>query len=286
MLLTRFTKVAFVAVFTVAVGGGAALALSAATTTSPKATGRLNNVTSKVVGAGPVVDGVIVANGSTDGAGSSTSAGGTTSGSGTSAGASSGVTTGQGGGTGGATTGIVGPSTGTGGGGTGGGGTGGGGTGGGGTGGGGTGGSTGGGGATPAPVTGTGGSTGGSGDTLTPPTTPTIPTDVSLYREGSYTLTIPATPATSKKLCLSGEVDRCRTISVPALQAVSMTVSYAANASTTPPTFSVFPCAGGLGVTVAGITPGTNVTVRAQGLDVFGVIGTREVSQSASLCDA
>jgi hypothetical protein len=280
MLMARFTKLAVVAVFTVAVGGGAALALSAATTTSPKpaANGRLNGVTNKVIGAGPVVDGVVVANGSTDGAASSTSAGGTTSGSGTSAGASSSVTTGQGGGTGGATTGIVGPSTGTGG------GTTGGGTGGGGS----TGGVTGTGGSqTPAPVTGTGGgSTGGSGDTLTPPTTPTIPTDVSLYREGSYTLTIPATPATSKKLCLSGEVDRCRTISVPALQAVSMTVSYKANASTTPPTFSVFPCAGGLGVTVAGVTPGTNVTVRAQGLDVFGVVGTREVSQSASLCDA
>lgn len=277
MLLARFTKVAVAAVFTVAVGGGAALALSAATTTSPKpAAGRLNGLTTKVVGAGPVVDGVVVANGSTDGAASSTSASGTTSGSGTSVGASSGVTTGQGGATGGATTGIVGPSTG--------GGTSGSGTGGGGS----TGGVTGtGGGQTPAPVTGTGGgSTGGSGDTLTPPTTPTIPTDVSLYREGSYTLTIPATPATSKNLCLSGEVDRCRTISVPALQAVSMTVSYKANASTTPPTFSVFPCPGGLGVTVAGVTPGTNVTVRAQGLDVFGVVGTREVSQSASLCDA
>lgn len=121
-----------------------------------------------------------------------------------------------------------------------------------------------------------------------PPTpgVPSVPDGVALYREGSYTLTVPGTPGVAKKLCLNGEVTRCESVTVPALQPTSVTVSYAANASASAPSFDVIPCQGGLGVAVSGITPGTTVTVQARGVTLSRTLGSREVSQSASLCDA
>jgi len=289
MFITRFTKVAVAAVAATVVAGGTAMALTGGLGLGSKqAAGRVNRAVDKAVVAVPTVDGVVTVNGkpATDSE-SSAGAGASTSGSGASVGGSSGTSTGAGGTTGGASGGIVGPSTGMGAGtggtgvgtgtggtgtatGTGGSGAGGTGTGGTGTGSGGTG-------------TGTGTGTGGTGvGTVTPPT---VPSDVSLYRSGTYTVTVPGTPAVSKKLCLSGEVNRCKTMSVPAVNAVSMTVDYSANAGTTPPTFSVTPCDGGLGVTVAGITPGTYVSVHADGVDVYTTLTGNEVSQTASLCN-
>lgn len=144
-------------------------------------------------------------------------------------------------------------------------------------------------GGTPSPNSGPGAASDGGGSggpSVTAPTVPTAPGGVSLYRQGSYSLVVPGTPSVDKKLCLSGEVDRCRTLSVPALQGVNVTVSYSANASASAPTFATFACPGGLGVTLSGITPGTNVTVEARGVAVTRTLGSREVSQSASLCDA
>lgn len=129
-----------------------------------------------------------------------------------------------------------------------------------------------------------GGGSGGSG--VTAPAVPTAPSSVSLHRQGSYTLVVPGTPSVNKNLCLSGEVNRCRNLSVPALQGATVTVRYSGNASASAPTFGVFPCEGGLGVTLSGITPGTSVTVEARGVSLTSTLGSREVSQSASFCDA
>lgn len=129
---------------------------------------------------------------------------------------------------------------------------------------------------------GTGGS-GGNGGNLTPPT---VPSDVSLHRDGTYTVTVPGTSVPDKELCLKGEINRCRVVKVPAVGGVSMTVSYTGNTSTTAPTHSVFRCKGGLGVTVSGITSGTTVTVRVEDVAVSGTLTATEVSQSVSLCDA
>jgi hypothetical protein len=128
------------------------------------------------------------------------------------------------------------------------------------------------------------GGSGGSG--VTAPTVPSAPSGVSLHRQGSHTLVVPGTPSVNKKLCLSGEVNRCRNLSVPALQGATVTVKYSGNASASAPTFGTFPCEGGLGVTLTGITPGTSVTVEARGVTLTSTLGSREVSQSASFCDA
>lgn len=117
-------------------------------------------------------------------------------------------------------------------------------------------------------------------------TVPTVPSGVSLSREGSYTLVVPGTTAVSKQLCLKGEVNKCQTVSVPALESQEVEVRYSGNASASVPNYSVGWCPGGLGVTVSGITPGTTVTVEARGVKVARTLGAREVAQSASLCDA
>ena len=155
-------------------------------------------------------------------------------------------------------------------------------------------GSAGGGGAT-TPSGGGSGSGGGAGSggqgvtTTTVPATPPVPTapsGESLYAAGQYDLVVPGTASVSKKLCLRGEVNRCRTINVPALTKVTVTLSYSGNASASVPTYAVTPCKGGLGVTVSGVTPGTNVTVVSQGVELTATLGSSERSQSASLCDA
>ena len=117
-------------------------------------------------------------------------------------------------------------------------------------------------------------------------TVPTVPSGVSLSREGSYTLVVPGTTAVSKQLCLKGEVNKCQTVSVPALESQEVKVRYSGNASASVPIYSVGRCPGGLGVTVSGITPGTTVTVEARGVKVARTLGATEVAQSASLCDA
>ncbi len=147
-----------------------------------------------------------------------------------------------------------------------------------------------------APGSGSGsGSGGGAGSggqgvtTTTVPATPPVPTapsGESLYAAGQYDLVVPGTASVSKKLCLRGEVNRCRTINVPALTKVTVTLSYSGNASASVPTYAVTPCKGGLGVTVSGVTPGTNVTVVSQGVELTATLGSSERSQSASLCDA
>lgn len=117
-------------------------------------------------------------------------------------------------------------------------------------------------------------------------TVPTLPGAVSLFREGSFTLIVPGTTAVSKQLCLKGEANKCQTVSVPALESQEVTVSYSGNASAAAPSYRVEPCSGGLGATVAGVTPGTTVTVEARGVKVTRTLGARETAQSASLCDA
>ena len=133
------------------------------------------------------------------------------------------------------------------------------------------------------------GNTGPGGEGGAPPAlpgTPALGDDASLHAAGTLVVTVPPTPAVSKRLCLSGEVDRCQTVTVPSMEGTTLTLRYSGNAGAKPPTVTSAPCRGGTGVTVSGITPGTTVTAEVRGIRIAATLGTREFSQTASLCDA
>lgn len=106
------------------------------------------------------------------------------------------------------------------------------------------------------------------------------------FDHGSYSVVVPGTPAISKRLCLSGTVNRCKTVNVPAMSPVTLTVAYSSNTSVEPPTFTPNRCAGGLSLTVTGLSSGAAVTADAQGNLVSASVDESGPTQSASLCDA
>ncbi len=118
------------------------------------------------------------------------------------------------------------------------------------------------------------------------PNVPTLATGGSLHAEGSFVVAVPPTAAMSKKLCLSGEVDWCKTITLPATPGTTLRVSYSGNTSAQAPTFAIVPCQGGTGATISGVTPGTIITVEVGSSRLTRTLGGREFSQTASLCDA
>ena len=133
------------------------------------------------------------------------------------------------------------------------------------------------------------GNTGPGGEGGAPPAlpgTPALGDDASLHAAGTLVVTVPPTPAVSKRLCLSGEVDHCQTVTVRSMEGTTLTLRYSGNAGAKPPTVTSAPCRGGTGVTVSGITPGTTVTAEVRGIRIAATLGTREFSQTASLCDA
>ncbi len=139
-----------------------------------------------------------------------------------------------------------------------------------------------------------GGNTGGSGGNgggTTPgtpglPAAPTVAAPESLHSHGSFTVAVPPTSGVSKQLCLSGEVDHCQKITLPATPGTTLRVSYSGNASAKAPTFTPVSCRGGTGVTVSGVTPGTIVTVEVGSARLSVTLRQGERSQTASLCDA
>lgn len=155
---------------------------------------------------------------------------------------------------------------------------------------------------TPPPATTTGGDSGGSGGggpsgvqlpgaTVTTPAPPSDTSSVavpnSAYEHGSASVVVPGTDRVSKKLCVIGTVaNKCETLTVPAVQAVTLTVSYSGNASTVAPTFTPGTCSGGASVAVAGVTPGTTVSADVNGRRVSVTVPSRGETETASLCDA
>lgn len=111
-----------------------------------------------------------------------------------------------------------------------------------------------------------------------------IPTSASA--EGSYSVVVPPTEGTSKLLCLNGEVNRCKTITVSPTPGRTVVLRWTGNAGTTPPTFDVNHCRGGLSVTVKGLATGAGLTVAVDGHELSRTVSSRERSQTASLCDA
>jgi hypothetical protein len=109
---------------------------------------------------------------------------------------------------------------------------------------------------------------------------------LATFEHGTYTVVVPGSLAVSKQLCLSGAVERCKTVSVPALQPIVLTVSYTSNISTEAPTFTVGTCAGGYSVGVAGLSPGASVTASANGSSRGATVPAKDVTETASLCDA
>lgn len=120
-----------------------------------------------------------------------------------------------------------------------------------------------------------------------PPSVPSLSQlSSSASAEGSYTVVVPPTGGTSKELCLKGEVNRCKTITVPATPGRTIVLRWAGNAATTRPSFDIGPCRGGLEVTVSGLASGTSLSVAVDGHEVSRTVTSRERSQTASLCDA
>ena len=135
----------------------------------------------------------------------------------------------------------------------------------------------------------------GGGWSVTPPAAPDVPSvtapgtpsSASAYSQGSLTLTVPGTAKVSKKLCLTGSaLNKCQTITVPAVRPVELTVSYSGNAGVEAPKFSSAPCEGGMSVGVSGLTPGATLTVVVEGKRVSATVPERSAHQTASLCDA
>lgn len=109
---------------------------------------------------------------------------------------------------------------------------------------------------------------------------------LSAFDHGSYSVVVPGTPGVSKQLCLSGAVDRCRSVTVAPLAPTTVTVTYSSNISPQPPTFTLGQCAGGLSVGVAGLTPGATITVSAGTVERSAIVASKDTVQTASLCDA
>ena len=133
---------------------------------------------------------------------------------------------------------------------------------------------------------GTGGSPGPASSVVPAVTAPAVPSSASAHSEGSFTVVVPGTAKVSKELCLSGEVNRCHKVTVPALRPVELRVSYSGNAGVRAPTFTTAPCPGGLSVGVSGLTPGATVSATVEGRRVSATAPERGGRQTASLCDA
>jgi hypothetical protein len=132
---------------------------------------------------------------------------------------------------------------------------------------------------------GSGGSLPGVSD-LSAPSAPSTPQGVSAHSHGSFTVAVPGTGTVSKRLCLSGTaVNKCQTITVPAVQPVNLTLSFAGSTGAQAPEFTPGSCPGGASVTVSGLTPGATVTVGMNGNQLSATVSERGASQTASLCD-
>lgn len=134
------------------------------------------------------------------------------------------------------------------------------------------------------------GSGGGSPSPDLPEVDPSLPSVSQLpdstSAEGAYTVVVPATPGTAKRLCLSGEVSRCKTITVAPTPGRTLVLRWSGNAGATRPTFSLTPCPGGLSVTVSGLATGAGVSASVDDHELSRTVSSRERSQTASLCDA
>ena len=114
----------------------------------------------------------------------------------------------------------------------------------------------------------------------------TTPTGVKVYESGTYSVVVPGTAGDAQQLCLSGLVDKCRTVKVPATKSVTLTISYTGNASAPAPTFTVNRCDRGLQIGVNGLTPGSTVNTNAEGTTLSANLTSTEVGQTASFCKA
>jgi len=120
---------------------------------------------------------------------------------------------------------------------------------------------------------------------------PGLTPDLPPYDHGTYVVVVPGTEAVSKKLCARGNpVDACKTVTVPALQPVVLTVSYSANMGTQIPTLTPGTCVGGLTVNVAGLAPGSHISAVASGngasAALTATVAATPVNETVSFCDA
>lgn len=116
---------------------------------------------------------------------------------------------------------------------------------------------------------------------------PGLPT----YDHATYVVVVPGIPGISKKVCASGTSGNdCKVVSVPAVESVTLTVSYSANVGVAAPTFTPAVCTGGLMVSVAGLAPGAQVTGVASGNGVSATVGAvipgTPANETVSVCDA
>jgi hypothetical protein len=101
------------------------------------------------------------------------------------------------------------------------------------------------------------GGPGGPGGSYSPDLPQTAPQSVpslsqipsSAAAEGSYTVVIPPTGGMSKELCLKGDVNRCKTVTVSPTPGRTMVLRWAGNVGSTRPSFDVEPCPVGIAVT-------------------------------------
>jgi len=120
---------------------------------------------------------------------------------------------------------------------------------------------------------------------------PGLTPDLPPYDHGTYVAVVPGTAAVSKKLCANGNpVNVCKTVTVPALQPVVLTVSYSANVGTQIPTLTPGTCVGGLTVNVSGLAPGAHISAVASGngasAALTATVAETPVNETVSFCDA